>query len=173
MEAVYQQQSLKLTANQQLEQDQLNDDLEKQMCSLFQSHAQRKHQQSEGFVREAEALDAERQLRFRELELKIKAETDEFDLNSRSRLGRLRDEQRDFIERFDKECQEKYGIILAQQPSNSNNRHSVYNFGNLSHQSPVVGYTAYFGGSTVELDAANSSPAAISKSNRYLFQHLP
>lgn len=144
LEAVYQQQSLKLTGNQQLEQDQLNDDLEKQMSVLFQSHMQRKQQQAETFLRENELLEAERQQRFKDLDVKIKCELDEFDNNSKQRLSRLKDEQKEMLDRFDKVCYEKYGVLLGQ-----NNRHSVYNFNmhrnSSSSNSPNLnGYFLFF-----------------------------
>lgn len=99
LEAVYQQQSLKLTATQQAEQDQLNDDLDKQMLSLAQSHAHRRQAQLEAFARECEALEAERTQRFVELDAKIRQEADEFDANCRGRQARLADDQRDFLDR--------------------------------------------------------------------------
>lgn len=133
LEAVYQQQSLKLTANQQQEQDQLNDDLEKQMHSLLQLHAQRKQAQAESFARECEALECERMQRFGELEHKIKCETDEFDANSRARLARLREEQRDFVDRFDRECLEKFGINMSGMASSSSHVLSSASFSNASN----------------------------------------
>lgn len=141
LEAVYQQQSLKLTANQQLEQDQLNDDLEKQMHSLLQLHAQRKQSQADSFARECEALECERMQRFAELEHKIKCEVDEFDANSRARLSRLRDEQLDFIERFDRECLDKFGINLSGAMTSASHSHvlSSASFSNSSSSNNSTG----------------------------------
>lgn len=189
LDAVYQQQSLKLTANQQLEQDQLNDDLEKQMHSLLQLHAQRKQAQAESFAREAETLECERAQRFAELEHKIKSENEEFEANSRGRLGSLRDGQRDMLERFDRECLDKFGVSVsgvgamassfntpqsmpvASAISSANSgitgagqRHSmVFNFDHgllMSQASPVLG-----------VDQPSRSP--ISKSNRFAFLSFP
>lgn len=212
LEAVYQQQSLKLTGNQQLEQDQLNDDLDKQMQSLASSHAHRKHAQSEGFAREAHALECERSQRFADLDMKIKGESDEFEANSRARLARLRDEQRDYMERFDRECHDKFGVCLTAAVASSSlssssfsaasNRHSVvYNFdrgggGDVSASTPQIpqmppppiptansansasnpsvylvspNSNAATTSNATELRHHHSSPAPVSKTNRFVY----
>lgn len=124
VEAVYQQQNLKLNSNQQLEQDQLNEDLENQMSLLYQSHSLRRQQQVDTFFRETEHLEAEKCQNFRDFEQKIQNELQEFDNNSKQRLNKLKDNQREQVEKFDKECYEKYSILI-----NQSNRHSMYNLG--------------------------------------------
>lgn len=71
VDAVYQQQNLKLTASQQQEQDSLNDDLERQLSVLNNSHKQRKQQQIETFGKELEQLKTENKLKQKELYEKV------------------------------------------------------------------------------------------------------
>ncbi len=67
VDAVYQQQNLKLNSAQQLEQDQLNEDLERQMNVLYESHLHRKKHQAELFKKELEKLEGERLLKHKDL----------------------------------------------------------------------------------------------------------
>ena len=71
VDAVYQQQNLKLTASQQQEEDQLNEDLDRQHKVLVSSHNQRKLQQFESFAKETEQLAKERLLKQKELSDKV------------------------------------------------------------------------------------------------------
>lgn len=71
VDAVYQQQNLKLNATQQHEQDSLNEDLERQLNVLVNSHRQRKQQQSETFLKEIEQLKAEKRQKQKELYDKV------------------------------------------------------------------------------------------------------
>jgi len=122
VDAVYQQQNLKLTATQQLEQDQLNDDLDRQMKVLNQSHMNRKQQQSDTFMKEIEHLEMEKQQKMYELKAKIQEEIEQFELTNKQRSGKLKEMQRLALDKFDSDCYEKYSII-----TNKNHRYSVYN----------------------------------------------
>lgn len=123
VDAVYQQQNLKLNATQQLEQDQLNDDLERQMNVLYQSHLHRKKQQSDTFNKEIEQLEFERLQKHKDLKAKMDNENEEFEKTGKQRLNKLTDMQQIIIEKFDKDCYESYGIQMSQL----NNRYSVFN----------------------------------------------
>jgi hypothetical protein len=127
VEAVYQQQNLKLNGTQQLEQDNLNEDLEKQMRLLFLSHTQRKHQQTETFQRENEHLDLERRQKLKDLETKMEKENEEFERSSQQRLKKLKEIQNLTLEKFDNECLEKFSILIHNISNTNTNRYSVYN----------------------------------------------
>ena len=71
VDAVYQQQNLKLTSAQQSEQDSLNDDLERQLSVLTNSHKHRKHQQADTFAKEIEQLSLEKKFKHKELQDKV------------------------------------------------------------------------------------------------------
>ena len=104
VEAVYQQQNLKLTASQQLEQDQLNEDLDQQITLLNKSHLIRKQHQSDTFFKECELLEMEKNKKKKDLELKIQFETMEFDKSSMQKLNELKKNQQALLEKFDSEC---------------------------------------------------------------------
>jgi hypothetical protein len=143
VEAVYQQQNLKLTNSQQLEQDKLNEDLENQLNVLKHSHELRKRQQLDMFRKESAELEAERLLHHRqELTNKINKENKELEEVSQQRINKLIEIQQQQIEEFDADCTAKYNSIINQMtfptptintPTNSNNnsapnyRHSIYN----------------------------------------------
>ncbi len=124
VDAVLQQQNLKLNATQQLEQDQLNDDLERQMNVLYQSHLQRKKHQAETFAKETEQLDAERLQKHKDLKFKMDNENEEFEKTGKQRLNKLVEMQRIILEKLDKDCFDSYGV---QTPPQNNNRFSVFN----------------------------------------------
>ena len=133
VEAVYQQQNLKLTASQQLEQDQLNDDLEQQIKILYNSHFTRKKHQAETFAKENELLDAEKTTRKRELDAKIQFEMDEFEKNSSHKLADLKKNQADALEKFDAEYMDICLNLIIQ----NKNRNSVYNLETFSGTSSI------------------------------------
>jgi hypothetical protein len=139
VEAVYQQQNLKLTASQQLEQDQLNDDLAEQINVLHKSHFLRKQHQAETFQREIELLDHEKRQKKKDLEAKIHFETLEFDANSSSKLAELKRNQAIILTKFDAEYMDTC-LKLVQASvggsgsggASSKNRLSVYNLDTFS-----------------------------------------
>ena len=134
VDAVYQQQNLKLNAAQQLEQDQLHEDLERQMSVLLQSHTHRKRHQADMFAKELAHLDNERNQKHKDLVAKMEHENDEFERSSKQRLNKLSEMQRILIENVDKGCADKYGLQMQQQQQQQQqlhghqltNRHSVY-----------------------------------------------
>lgn len=135
VEAVLQQQNLKLNSTQQMEQDQLNEDLDKQMKLLYQSHANRKQQQSDTFFREGEQLEAERKQRFKDLDLRIQDECEDLEKNCQKRLEKLKDGHIEQLDKFDKECYDKYNISIGL--NQINNRLSRFNLGVSSNNSPI------------------------------------
>ena len=139
------------------------------MNVLYQSHMQRKQQQAETFNKENELLEIEKRQKRKDLDLKMQNEIEEFDKTSKQRLNKLKDIQRATLETFDKECLDKYSVLIQQT---SNNRHSIYkidttrsnstiNFTNSNHNP----HLSYFGGAASELDLT-SSQTSINKSSQ-------
>ena len=147
VDAVYQQQNLKLTESQQLEQDQLNDDLERQISVLNKSHLLRKQHQAETFARENEALESERIQKKKDLDAKIQYDTLELDKCSKQRLTELTLDQQNELKRFDTDFMERCLTLVTQ----NKNRHSVYNLDTYSSSSS---------GSNNQLNHRSSSSAS-------------
>ncbi len=180
LDQVYQDANLKLNSGQQMEQDQLNEDLERQINVLFQSHSHRKQQQMDLFMKEAKNLDYEREQKFHDLEAKIQRDLEEFECNSRDRITKLKTEQMDFLQKFDKECFEKYSIMLTplnQHQNNINNRYSMCQ--TVDHAAAASGASSFSAafmftnGSSSELNLnSTASSCSNSPSVRKLSQNL-
>lgn len=136
VDAVYQQQNLKLTSTQQQEQDALNDDLDRQLSVLLNSHKQRKLQQLDSFNKEKDLLLQDKLIKFKELDDKINLELIDLDNINNNRLIQLIDTQRLMLEHFDKECFDKHGINTNNN-LNSNRSSIYFNIQSSASSSPL------------------------------------
>lgn len=163
VDSVYQEQNLKLNSGQQIEQDQLNEDLERQLKVLDKSHVHRKKHQSDIFAKELEQLDAERNQKHKDLTAKMESENEDFEKSSKHRLNKLSEMQRILIENFDKECADKYGLQMQQQ----NNRYSMYNMNSpksssINHFNNNNPHLSYFG-----IPETNNADSVLSTSKEF------
>jgi len=163
VEAVYQQQNLKLTASQQLEQDQLNEDLDQQITLLNKSHLFRKQHQSDTFLKEIEALEMEKTKKKKDLELKIQFETTEFDKTSMQKLNELKKNQQTILEKFDLECMD---ICLGSVLQNKN-RNSIYNSDSFNGNNQLSRKS--YSSSNSSFSASNTNLNSFNRNSSHLY----